>query len=791
MEINSKYPLALSEGVVLAGQYLITKVLGQGGFGITYQATDHKTDRRVAIKEYFPDSLATRSQGQTTVMSFTGEKAENFEYGKQCFLQEAETLAQFIGNENIVRIYSYFEENGTAYFVMDYIEGTSLEDYIKQKGGKLSFEETQKFLVPVMDALGAVHEKGIVHRDVAPDNIYLTKDGKVKLIDFGAARQSLGDKSQSLDVVLKHGFAPKEQYSRRGRQGPYTDVYALGATYYFTLTGKRPPDSLERIDEDSIVLPSALGVKLPKQAEEAILNALNVRSEDRYQSMAAFKDAMIGNGEVKSRTAAAIPAHTTQQPVKQTFFDVMDSAGAQDSTKTSDNISAIGSTVSRLKDAALSSDAGKTIIDTGKKTVKRAVKILGIIFAVIGILFVILMISIMKSSGNTDTGTEAAPTEAPSEDASKQDAISAEVTDQDQEETTETSTENTEESVGTEEIEAEETEEKNLYPEIIGNTVGNLMQCGYLDSNGIASGDDTISLYSHSYRGEHYGLYDGIAYQRRGDHGDLIEIPELRGYSGIRRLFVSADYYFIQLNDDKGSLYCVSRKDGSEIGSLSLGNRRYTFLHGYLFYIDGQKLVAIPAGDFSSKPVEEDIRDETILFMASPAMTGFSDEDTCIYADGDVLNAVRYKDGAYWIGNWNYQLSKYNDYNFSFVNCYHEINYEGVVIGLFNDNEFVIVDISKEDDKIIEYDVVHIDKNDDSYLNMGNVSVSLVNERNETSTYRDTRYIQISFAKSTKDKWDFENIALYGYRRPIGVDAYGKDITESRYYDLGKIMNIN
>ena len=243
-DTSAKYPLALPIGSVLAGQYIITKVLGQGGFGITYQAEDHKNGNKVAIKEFFPESLATRTTGQTTVMPFSGERGENYTYGMECFLQEAQTLAEFIGNQNIVRIYSYFEENGTAYLVMEFIEGTSLDVYIKQNGGRLSYEEATRILIPVMDALGAVHDKGIVHRDVAPDNIYLTAGGQVKLIDFGAARQSLGDKSQSLDVVLKHGFAPKEQYSRRGRQGPYTDIYALGATYYFALTGKRPPDSI-------------------------------------------------------------------------------------------------------------------------------------------------------------------------------------------------------------------------------------------------------------------------------------------------------------------------------------------------------------------------------------------------------------------------------------------------------------------------------------------------------------------------------------------------------------------
>ncbi len=291
--MSDKYPLALPVNTVLAGQYIIQDVLGEGGFGITYKAVDRMSGKDVAVKEFFPESMATRVPGKTDVTTFAGDRGDNFVYGKQCFMQEAETLAKFIGNENIVRIYSYFEEYGTAYFVMDYIEGKSLDTYVKECGGKLEFSEAAEILVPIMDALAAVHEKGIVHRDVSPDNIYLTNDGKVKLIDFGAARQSLGDKSQSLDVILKHGFAPKEQYLRRGKQGPYTDIYALGATFYYVLTGKRPPDALERADEDEIILPSTLGVRISRAAEDAILMALNVQPGDRFQSMDAFKNAML------------------------------------------------------------------------------------------------------------------------------------------------------------------------------------------------------------------------------------------------------------------------------------------------------------------------------------------------------------------------------------------------------------------------------------------------------------------------------------------------------------------
>lgn len=283
---TDKYPMALPPGTVLNGRYILGRVLGQGGFGITYVAQDHKTGVLVAVKEYFPDTMAARTDGHS-VSAYTGQREENFLYGKECFLNEAKTLAEFIGNPNIVRVHSYFEENNTAYFVMDYVQGTSFQDYLKQHG-RLSWPETKRILEPVIGALASVHSKGVIHRDVTPDNIYITNDGTVKLLDFGAARYSLGDKSRSLDVVLKHGYAPREQYSRHGRQGPYTDVYALGATFYYALTGRLPPDSIDRQDEDEFILPSSLGVKLPAKAEDALCKALAVSAQDRFQSMSEF-----------------------------------------------------------------------------------------------------------------------------------------------------------------------------------------------------------------------------------------------------------------------------------------------------------------------------------------------------------------------------------------------------------------------------------------------------------------------------------------------------------------------
>ena len=289
---QGKYPFALAHGSVLAGQYITGRVLGQGGFGITYLALDNQSGARVAIKEFMPESMAVRAAGTPQITVYTGQRQENFRYGMERFLDEAKVLAKFQDNTNIVGVRSYFEENGTAYFVMEYVEGISFKTYIQNEGGRVPWEEAVRILTPVMDALGAVHKEGIIHRDVTPDNIFLTADGQVKLLDFGSARYSLGDKSRSLDVVLKAGYAPKEQYTRRGKQGPYTDVYSLAACMYSAVTGYLPPESLDRADEDDLVLPSTRGIKIPQAVEDVILHGLEVQPSDRYQTMGEFHSAL-------------------------------------------------------------------------------------------------------------------------------------------------------------------------------------------------------------------------------------------------------------------------------------------------------------------------------------------------------------------------------------------------------------------------------------------------------------------------------------------------------------------
>ena len=317
-ENQQKFPVALRAGTVLNDRYIVGRVLGQGGFGITYVAFDTQLQARVAIKEYMPSDIATRVEG-ATVSVMMDTKADDFTYGAERFQEEARTLAKFIGHPNIAGVSSYFDQNDTSYFVMDYIEGVSFKSYIANNGGKVSVDETLNVMIPVLRALTAVHAEGFIHRDVTPDNIYISKDGNVKLLDFGSARYSIGDKSKSLDVILKVGYAPKEQYIRRGRQGPYTDVYSCAACFYAALTGYLPPESLERLDHDELVPVSQAGVEVPEWLDKAILKGLAVQPEDRFQSAAEFLDAienqLVVDVPAAGQTASAQPAKKKLNPL--------------------------------------------------------------------------------------------------------------------------------------------------------------------------------------------------------------------------------------------------------------------------------------------------------------------------------------------------------------------------------------------------------------------------------------------------------------------------------------------
>ena len=276
--------LHLEPGSILQGKYLIGKALGQGGFGITYLAKDTVLDVKLAIKEYLPQDLASRQMGQDQVSVFSKEGKGYFDDGLQKFLQEAKTLAKFEQHPNIVSVRDYFEANDTAYIVMSYIEGITLKEYVQSKGGKLEVDQAVPIMMPVLDALKAVHNEGILHRDISPDNIFITSTGQVILIDFGAARQSISDKGRSMSILLKPGYTPEEQYRSKGQQGPWTDLYAVGATLYRIITGKMPLESMDRMVEDELEQPSRLVKDISPELEETILKSMAVFGKDRYQT---------------------------------------------------------------------------------------------------------------------------------------------------------------------------------------------------------------------------------------------------------------------------------------------------------------------------------------------------------------------------------------------------------------------------------------------------------------------------------------------------------------------------
>ena len=312
-------PLFLPPRTVLENKYLIGRVLGQGGFGTTYLAWDLNLNVKLAIKEYFPQDLASRATGHSQVSAYSGSMGSQFEYGLDKFLQEARTLAQFEGHPNIVSVRDFFKSNGTAYFVMSYVEGITLKEHLANSGGKLPVEQARAVLMPVMDALKEVHEVNVLHRDISPDNIFINKKGQVILIDFGAARQAIGEKGRSLSIILKPGYAPEEQYRTKGVQGPWTDIYAIAATYYHLITGHQPPEALERLIDDPLEKPSVLGAAIEVNEEVALLKALAVRAEDRFQSVREFQAELLGFETEKNYTAFPIPIVASESAIEQAW----------------------------------------------------------------------------------------------------------------------------------------------------------------------------------------------------------------------------------------------------------------------------------------------------------------------------------------------------------------------------------------------------------------------------------------------------------------------------------------
>lgn len=269
---------ALPVGTKLNGRYIMGKILGKGGFGITYLAYDEVESRAVAVKEYYPEA-AVRAEDDISVEPMTSYQTDEFYAGLERFFREADILRSFRESTDILGLYDVFRMNGTAYYAMEFYNGISLNSYISS-GKKLTEGQAVNIAEQLLHELSVIHKGGILHRDVSPDNIMLCTDGRAALIDFGSARILAEGRRQNMSVILKDGFAPIEQYQRESDQGRWTDIYSLGMSLYYSITGKSPDNPIIRLDDDSALIKET--DKLSEDIKNILRKACAVRKEDRY-----------------------------------------------------------------------------------------------------------------------------------------------------------------------------------------------------------------------------------------------------------------------------------------------------------------------------------------------------------------------------------------------------------------------------------------------------------------------------------------------------------------------------
>lgn len=290
-ELEECCAVCLPYRTVLAERYAAGNS-GRFRNGMVYLAWSIKLATKVAVKEFFPRSLVNREKTSKQVKGYTRQSTEDFNYGKEQFLKEAQALAKF-DHAHLVRVMDMFEENGTAYIVMEYYEGVNLEEHIIKVGGKLSVEAVKNIMIPIMDGLKEVHRHNIIHRDIKPQNIYLSSKGRPILLDFGAARQAIQNQNQSNSVVLTEGFAPYERYSRKGDQGAHTDVYGCAATMYYLLTGLVPQDTLDGLQKDDLRPLAELLPDIAPRLSLAIEQAMAVLPRDRTKTIGELQEALL------------------------------------------------------------------------------------------------------------------------------------------------------------------------------------------------------------------------------------------------------------------------------------------------------------------------------------------------------------------------------------------------------------------------------------------------------------------------------------------------------------------
>ena len=288
----------LLPGTLLKNRYIVGVALGVGGFGITYKCLDTKIGGICAIKEYFPANFALRTNA-TKFVSVAEQNLERYNKIMKRFVEEAE-LVKSLKHRNVITIYDSFFENNTAYYVMEYCDGIDLRRYTNNFSRRLEYDEGMNLLYQIMNGLEYIHSKGILHRDIAPDNIYVTKNNSVKILDFGSARSEMDQFNRELSVIVKVGYAPIEQYGGRGKQGPYTDIYALGATFYHLFTSRIPIESTQRVAEDTLEEFSRLRPDLPDNLKYCIEKSMELTTAKRISNIAEMKSILgLSNASVR------------------------------------------------------------------------------------------------------------------------------------------------------------------------------------------------------------------------------------------------------------------------------------------------------------------------------------------------------------------------------------------------------------------------------------------------------------------------------------------------------------
>lgn len=295
LEQKQRDSRTLPERTLLADRYLIGRVLGAGGFGITYKVWDTLKQNTCAIKEYAPSELSYRQTG-STVIKINSSSSGLFEHGMQRFMEEAQMLKRLENVPEVVRVNECFQENQTAYFSMEFLDGTNLKSIVKNIGSSIDYRDMTRLIAAIGNAMDIIHRTtGILHRDISPENICVLQDGSARLLDFGSAKQTVAGAKQEFSVVLKPGFAPLEQYSKNGKQGPYTDVYALACTYYYSLTGKMVPPAVDRLEGKGYEPLCRVNPEISATISAGVDQALELDYRSRTQSMREFVDIISGD----------------------------------------------------------------------------------------------------------------------------------------------------------------------------------------------------------------------------------------------------------------------------------------------------------------------------------------------------------------------------------------------------------------------------------------------------------------------------------------------------------------